>query len=399
MASSRLAVAVACQLGVLGAFAAAIYASQHGLYGNLLLASLVGIGIGSAAIQKAAAPCEPSLDRVASSAEGDNALLRALLDQAPTPLLAVEEEGRIRVLNRAARRLFATDSLVLPPPLELLSSEASRFRRAGRGYRIDRATAQGLGPPHKILALTDIEAEERTAEARATRDLLQVLSHEVMNALAPISSLADSARVALDDKSPDIGSLRDVIATLARRADGLQRFTEAYRAMARLPEPAKEWTNLQPLFDDLSRLFQSRWSRRVAFLLDPPPEGPVMVDRDQLTQALWALLQNGAEAAVDNGNATVQLGATIRGELLTVYVIDSGAGGDVTQQDDVFRAFFTTKSGGTGVGLSLVQQIARAHGGEVVLVQSSPTLFELRIPGNGVYVQDLGSSKELPMEL
>jgi signal transduction histidine kinase len=110
-----------------------------------------------------------------------------------------------------------------------------------------------------LAALIDVEQEERVAEARVTAELVEVLGHELLNGLAPIASLSESALDVLNGAHDDPELLREILGVLARRADGLQRFAEAYRTLARLPEPIRRPVSVREMADDLARLFASRW--------------------------------------------------------------------------------------------------------------------------------------------
>ncbi len=286
------------QVLLFGCGAAAVSAWSGGFYACLVLVLLLGLWLATLALLHAMPPRPlPEVKEVRADSGADRAVLRAVLEQAPTPLLTIEGSGRVRALNRAARTLFAIEDILIDVP-DALRDGAARLHYAGRAYRIDRIEAHGAGAARTILALVDIESEERIAEARATRELLQVLSHEVMNALTPIASLAESALATLDDTPPPVGRLREMIGTLSRRAGGLLHFTQAYRQLARLPEPVVAPTSLSLMFDDLGRMFEAHWAGRVALITDPLPDMTAEIDRDQISQALWALLQNGAEAAL-----------------------------------------------------------------------------------------------------
>lgn len=363
---------VAC--GVAGAIA-----WRGGLWGSLTGAALSALWLcvlnGWGLLRARPAPAMP--EAAVAEAEGDGAALRLLLDAAPTPLLAID--GRVaRALNRAARRLFTTDDRILPVPAALADPGASHLRHEGRGWRIDRVAVPG---GHVVAALIDFEQEERAAEARATAELIEVLGHELLNGLAPIVSLAESALAAAERPGSDPALLHEILGTLARRADGLQRFTEAYRALARLPAPTPRTVDLREMADDLSRLFAGRWPA-VGLSVAVEGEGARAFDRDHVAQAVWALLQNAAEAATmaQAGEARVRLriGADAAGT--TIDVEDNGPGIAPDQAMRIFRPFHTTKAEGTGVGLSLARQIALAHGGTLTLEPGARTVFRLHLP-------------------
>jgi len=351
---------------------------EHGLWGLLAGAVLVAIWIAAlnwSAIVRPAAPAP--LAEGSRSDEGDAIVLGMLLDAVPTPLLAVEQ-GRARALNRAARTLFATDHIVSPVPPGLLDPSETHLRHEGHGWRIDRVDIAGGGPARSMIAMINIEQEERTAEARATAELMQVLGHELLNGFAPIVSLAESGLAALDKAGDDPALLGEILGTLARRVEGLQRFTAAYRTLARLPEPSCRAVPMRELVDDLARLFAVRWPG-VRLTADAPGDLVWLLDRDQVSQALWALLQNAAEAVSAKGTdrGHVRLAVRRLDAELVIEVRDNGGGVPPDVADRIFRPFHTTKPDGTGIGLSLARQIAHAHGGTLTLCPGVETMFRI----------------------
>lgn len=356
--------ATAFAYGVWGLFTGAV----------LVAAWLLALGWWATALDGLA----PHTVRSADGTE-EASVLRVLLDSAPTPLLSVDA-GAVRALNRAARTMFATDDRVLPLPAALLDRGATHLRHEGCSWRIDRVDVAGAG--RMVVALIDIEQEERTAEARANAELIQVLGHELLNGLAPIVSLAESGLAAVAMRDPHSALLPEILGTLARRAEGLQRFTEVYRTLARLPEPTLRPVSVAALVEDLVRSFESRWPA-VTLEVAVAEDLTVILDHDQISQALWAILQNAAEAAaLGNGALRVSLTAQRDGTGAILEVSDSGPGIQPSDAHRIFRPFHTTKPDGTGIGLSLARQIAHAHGGMLLLLQSRPTTFVIRLPAN-----------------
>lgn len=165
--------------------------------------------------------------------------------------------------------------------------------------------------------------------------------------------------------------LREIVGTLARRAEGRQRFTEAYRALAPLPAPMRAAVRLRAMADDLARLFAGRWpaaTLTVAVADDPCRT----LDRDQLEQAIWAPLRNAAEAAAPGTDACVALRMHVTGAGLAIDVEDDGPAVPPYVALD-----------GTGVGLSLARRIALPHGGTLTLRSGPPTAFRFTLPGAG----------------
>ncbi|KZE13248.1 sensor histidine kinase [Sphingomonas hankookensis] len=348
--------------------AAALAAAQAGMWGTLLGAGGVvawALALGCwVAARRGGAPAP------APAARSDGPIA-ALLDQVPVPLLRIEGEG-VRAINRAARALFVADDRIPAPPGALTDPAQRHLRHAGRRWRIDAVT---LGEAHRLAALIDVDAEEHAAQERAQDEMIDILGHELLNGLSPIVSLADSAVTAAAQGDAMLG---DILATLARRAEGLEGFTRAYRALARLPDPVVAPVALDELADDLARLFRGRFGETVT--LTVRADGTATLDRGQVVQAVWALLQNGAEAAL-TAPALPRVTLSITGGArLTIEVADSGTGIAAADRARIFRPFHTDKAGGSGIGLTLARRIARAHGGELVLLDTGETRFRLTVP-------------------
>ncbi len=374
MGSRRGWSAIGAGFGLIACGIAGSIAWRGSLWGLLTGAVLVSVWLGALNWWAVVRP-RGVAPAAATRADADAMVLRVLLDAAPTPLLGIDG-STARALNRAARRLFATDDHVLPLATELVDHATTHIRHEGRSWRIDRVVVAGGG---SVAALIDIEQEERVAEARAAADLIQVLGHELLNGLSPIVSLAESGTAAIERPQIDVALLREILGTLARRAEGLQRFTEAYRGLARLPAPTRAPVRLRDMADDLARLFAGRWpAAMVSVAVADDLCWPL--DRDQLDQAIWALLQNAAEAALPATHARITLRMYVSDAALTIDIEDDGPGVPPEAAARIFRPFRTTKPDGTGIGLSLARQIALAHGGTLTLRAGSPTLFRLALP-------------------
>ena len=252
MASRRVWISLAAQIAVFGGGALAILAWRAGLPANALLFAIAGAAAavwlaGRVANPDAARGPEPEPPIENLERERARRTLQAFLDQAPTPLVTWRPGETPTAVNRAARRLFRTDDVLTGPDADLVAAAlegAADARRTvrltsdgvARTYAISVTDVVGAGGALRLAALTDIEAEIQAAEAAALRELLQVLSHELMNSLTPLASLAQSAAEALADEDPaDLPVVRQSVEVIARRADGLHRFVEAYRRLARLP--------------------------------------------------------------------------------------------------------------------------------------------------------------------
>jgi signal transduction histidine kinase len=369
--------AAALGAGLLASAFVATYAWHTGRWGLLTGALLTGVWALALAWWNAALiPSRPPEGE--NDAEDENAAVhRLLLDAAPTPLLALDRDTA-RVLNRAARAIFGTDDRIVPVPAALLDPTAPTLHHEGRHWRIDRVEASsGM----TVAALIDIEREELAAEARASADLIEVLGHELLNGLSPIVSLAESAQTAAAQEPVDTALLAEILGPLARRAEGLQRFATDYRALARLPEPVLAPVSLDQFAQDMARLFAQRWPL-VTLTLEIADACEWMMDHDQMHQAVWALLNNAAEATSTTEEPRVALSMTREHNRLAIAVADNGSGVQPESAGLIFRPFHTTKPEGSGIGLSLARQIAHGHGGSLELTGANPTVFRISLPRN-----------------
>jgi nitrogen fixation/metabolism regulation signal transduction histidine kinase len=391
MVSKRLIARLAAQAVVFAGGALAFTAWRAGLPANALLAALVGAGAATWVLtrddaRRAPAAPAPEADTVRLDQERGRRTLQAFLDQAPTPLVTRTPDGTLTAVNRAARRLFHTDGVLadaagaLGEAVAQASPETRKTVRLAAGglprtYALSVADVTGAGGALRLAALTDIQAELQAAEAAALKALLQVLSHEIMNTLTPLASLAQSATDLLEDDGPDSLQLaRESVAVIARRADGLHRFVEAYRQLARLPEPRPRMVSLTAIIEEAARLFASRWSD-VHLVVEPPrPDVVIRLDPDLTAQALLNLLANAAEAALAGEAAppSVRLGGRPSGEGCAITVEDSGRGVDAEVRAAIFQPFFTTRAEGSGIGLSLARQAIVSQGGQLILAPAEP---------------------------
>jgi signal transduction histidine kinase len=362
--------------------AAFTLALQAGMWGAATLASLAGLAMLSylawqgAYLPIAARPPAGAIPGQ-SPPETDTLAHRLLLDATPTPLVALYHD-HARALNRAARQMFGTDARILPVPSSLADQTATHLRHEGRRWRIDRVRIEGEAMLFALVALVDVESEANLAEARASAELIEVLGHELLNGLAAIVSLAQSAQDAARIQPIDEDLLQEILGPLVRRANGLERFSQAYRELARLPPPQMgEWDTAE-LARELQQTFAGKWPS-VELTLQTDQAQLWRCDRDQIVQALWALLNNAAEAASEGPDPHVGLTCRVDANRLIFEVSDSGKGVAPESAAHIFRLFHTTRPQGSGVGLSLARQIAQSHGGTVEITGAKPTTFSLTL--------------------
>jgi two-component system, NtrC family, nitrogen regulation sensor histidine kinase NtrY len=324
--------------------------------------------------------------------------LEALIEHVPVALLSVHDDGRIELLNSAARRLLNASSRSSVAALDAYGAafqrDVAQSRAGGRSltrtsldgverHLILSTTQIALGDhSERIVSLQDIQSELDASELAAWQDMVRVLSHEILNSLTPISSLARTAGEIVSDlagresardrdaaDADSIADLRDAVQTLARRSDGLLRFVTSYRQLTHLPPPALHSLLLRDYFRRLERLVGAAWaSRGVTLHVREPTEGlALLADESLLDQAMINVLQNAADAAAsasDEPQVWLTSGVSERGRAV-IEIADNGPGFSHDIADKIFLPFFTTKPDGSGIGLALARQIMLIHKGAI----------------------------------
>jgi nitrogen fixation/metabolism regulation signal transduction histidine kinase len=224
------------------------------------------------------------------------------------------------------------------------------------------------GVPHTLFVLSDVSAALREEERIAWERLIRVLGHEINNSLTPIKSIAGSLRGRLATLGVVPSERVDFergLEVIENRSESLNRFLQAYRQLMGLPSPKLSAVSLAALVERVAQL-----ERRVTVTVTPAADVVLQVDRDHIEQALINLVRNAADAAlspdaIGGGAPCVEISWQIAGAEVIIVVLDNGPG--LTNAANLFVPFYTTKPGGTGIGLVLAQQIAQAHRGSVQL--------------------------------
>ena len=320
-----------------------------------------------------------------------NRFFEAVLDDAPTALLIIDAQGRVELGNKAARRLLMKHSGVRiedfaaygePFARGLGDSSIGRARlvplevdSVAQTVMMSAAVVHRLGGLVRVVAVQPIQSELNAIEIAAQSDLIRVLTHEIMNSMTPVTSLAHTAAalVAKADKdgSRDVSDARAAVETLAKRADGVMHFVETYRQISRSPKIRSREFAVAPWASEVAAMFRaSEIPNILSFDMSVDPEDLVIdADPDLLFQVLINLLRNAAEAAVGHSDepAIALAFSLTRGGRTSIEVTDNGPGVPESLRQDVFLPFFTTKAKGTGIGLSLARQIVLAHQGSISL--------------------------------
>jgi len=301
-------------------------------------------------------------------------LLGKILDEIELPVLAFRDDGALTLSNPAARRLIGltlhdgvdAEALGLRFLLEdeldasvrlVMPGGSGRFLVRRRHFRLD-------GVPHRLLVLAEVGSVLSSERNEAWQGLVRVMSHEINNSLSPIKSMADTwrTRIARADSNLDTAALADSLDLIARRAGSLSRFVGLYAGLAKLPQPDREAVDIDRLTAKVAAL-ETR--------LPVERDGPACrfsADADQLEQALINLVRNAVEAGAERDDPRVLVSWRVRAEELEIEVIDNGPG--PPDSANLYVPFFTTKPGGSGIGLALVRRIAELHGGGLELLNA-----------------------------
>jgi nitrogen fixation/metabolism regulation signal transduction histidine kinase len=317
--------------------------------------------------------------------------LSAVVDDSPNALLTLDEEGRVEMLNKAARELFARQPVNRLADLEALGPEIAAAAKLPPGTRkVTRLVLDGvpqkaifasaqvarLDQPVTIWSILPVQSELGALEVAAQADLVRVLTHEIMNSLTPVTSLARTGAemvAAAEQTGGDLADARIATETVARRAEGILRFVESYREFAQTPDVHRRSFKAKPWGEEILRLaLTGAGDRQIESRLEVEPPGlTVNADPELLAQAVLNLLRNAVRATADVAAAIVALTiARDAGGRWRVEVRDNGPGIPGDRREDIFLPFYTTHKGGSGVGLSFARQVALAHGGSIVALDA-----------------------------
>ena len=340
------------------------------------------------------------LTRLQSARNQQEATLRhvkAVVEHVPVPLISITSNSKVTLWNNSARRLFGTHAITtledfdqFHPDFANQLATLSPGERAlmtitidGIQHQLSIAATQIIIAQQKeqLISLQDIQSELDAAQLEAWQDLVRVLTHEIMNSITPVASLAKTTVDLVDDvtlqlaEQPDLveelSDVRAAVNTVARRSDGLMKFVTSYRRLTRLPPPNKKTLSITAIFSDVERLACQSWQKAgIEYQFIVFPESLTLdADREMIEQVLINLLQNAEHATEGLDKRVIKISGLLnqRGRVL-IEVSDNGLGIEEDTAEKIFVPFFTTKREGSGVGLALTRQVMLSHGGYVSLI-------------------------------
>jgi len=346
------------------------------------------------------------IQQVRSNQEAELNQIKAIIEHVPVPLLSINQDGKVTLWNNSVRRLFGSNSVShiddmgkfnkdFPKKIQgILAGEKTLVNITidDMEHKLIISATEVITASHRetLLSMQDIQSELAIAQLQAWQDLVSVLTHEIMNSITPVASLAKTAvdlvedvqektqqlPVVNDESSEELAEelaeeLEDVLGavkTVARRSDGLMQFVTSYRRLTRLPSPTKKSVQVATLFDHVETLTKQDWQEKgIELTCKITPQAlDIFVDVDMVEQILINLLQNAVQALSHTSSAKIAVSAflNLRGHVI-IEVADNGNGIDPDNIQQIFVPFFTTKKEGSGVGLALTRQVMLAHNGKV----------------------------------
>jgi signal transduction histidine kinase len=335
--------------------------------------------------------------------------LQQVVQHLGVALITYQTDGEVEVMNTAARRLLRTGPIRHVEALKRVSDDLAKAlhtldsgeqamvrveeedRTLQLSVRVSRFQLQG--EPHALASIQDLRNELEQKEMEAWQELTSVLTHEIMNSVAPISSLASTASRRLR-ASGDNGSIsadqatdaREAVDTIERRSESLINFVDAYRSFTDIPSPEFEVIDVQDILNNVQRLLRAQIEEQdldVTVEVDPPDltltADPNLLDQLLINLALNALQALEEDSDTDQGRIEFRASVDRRSRPV-IQVEDNGPGIPPDVQEKIFVPFFTTKEDGSGIGLSLSRQIMRLHSGQLSVrsTKGEGTVFTLR---------------------
>lgn len=369
-----------------------------------------GLGSSYDGLKKAFSEVIQAFRKTRTEKEEHYRYLQTVVQHVGIGLIAFQPSGDVELINTAAKRLLNIGSLKNIKSLESFSKplvdtlfslkprERALVKIEGQNELLHLALYSTRfrlrGQDFSLVSIQNIHSELEEREIDAWQKLIRVLTHEIMNSITPISSLAstinelikESCQMRFPEKKIDPETLNDIheaAQTIQRRSQGLLHFVDAYRSLTLIQKPSFQIFSLKELFGRVEKLLQTNLKEKdIRFEAKIDPRSlELSADPELIEQVLINLLLNALHSLGKQENARICLYAHLDGRgRINIQVKDNGPGIPEENMEKIFIPFYSTKEGGTGIGLSLSRQIMRLHRGSIT-AHSKPgkeTVFTLR---------------------
>jgi len=308
--------------------------------------------------------------------------LETVIRHVPVPFIAARADGSLVLVNNPARRLTGLSAFTHLDQLSDLDPELpnmmrkidagsrqllqTRLRGIPAELRVSVSEIRISGDVDRLYSIENLSGELTAREASAWRNLIRVLTHEIMNTLTPVTSLAKTAAGLLQE-SDATEDVRSAVQTIARRSEGLVDFVLRYRELMKVPQPVIASVNVKSALNELVTLMSTELQRVDVHIEVVPSSLLVSADSALLDQILVNLVRNALDAMTETSTPRLELQGKMDFGRTMIRVTDNGPGMDEETLSHIFVPFYTTKREGSGIGLSLSRQIMSAHNGEIVV--------------------------------
>jgi two-component system nitrogen regulation sensor histidine kinase NtrY len=328
--------------------------------------------------------------------------LQTVMQHVGVGLISYSENGKVEFINKAAKKLLNINYLQTIYKLDELSE--GFYKKIAKLRPGNNITIKIVGEneiiqlliyttefkmreqKYTLVALQNIQSELEDNEMEAWQKLIRVLTHEIMNSIAPISSLAGTVNNMISNgalnNEDGLDDVKNAIATIQKRSDGLINFVQNYRNLTKVPKPNFGIVRIAEIFNRVENLMLQQFEENdisLSFSVEPDTL-EITADQELIEQVLINILLNAKHALKNSKEAQVVIISYTdeRGKIV-IRIIDNGPGISKEAQEKIFIPFFTTKQDGSGIGLSLSRQIMRSHGGNIRVnsVVGDGTVFTL----------------------
>lgn len=335
--------------------------------------------------------------------EVQHRFLEMVIEHIRVGILCIDEAGKIYLINNAFRvlvgkRLYQKLTLDTLPSgfvdkiVKLKSGEGKSIDYSDevstKVFSVYASSFRLKRTEYKLISVQDITSELNVKEQESYLKLMRVLTHEIMNSMAPIVSLSDTLYRMAEKTSKNsidenvVKSLATGLDAIRIRSKNLHQFTEAYRQLARIPNPALEKTDIRIVLENVLRLLEPDLNRGRIKTQQQIASREIYLDKNLMEQAFLNLLKNAVEAVSEPQAAVITVAGTPLNHGYQIEITDNGSGISTEDVDRIFVPFFTTKKNGTGIGLAIVRQIIQLHRGEITVasVPNERTTFTILLP-------------------
>ncbi|MBL7863966.1 MAG: ATP-binding protein [Cyclobacteriaceae bacterium] len=327
--------------------------------------------------------------------DSDYQFFRNIVQHVGIGLLTFKKDGVVQIINSAARKLLRVgqiqnisqlndNSPTLVEAFQKLKTGGRELIRLKIGDDAVQLSVFAIeltlrGEEIKLISMSNIQSELEEKEMEAWQNLVRVLTHEIMNSVTPISSLAVTVEEELhkqlqtNNAGLEKSELEDMhlsLQTISRRSEGLIRFVKEFRSLTQVPQPRLGEIAIQPMLEEMAMLHKKELSDRGITLTTStePPQLTALADKNMIEQVLINLIKNAIQAFDEQTEKRIELIANISDKGRPVIAVrDNGQGIDPEALEKIFIPFFSTKKSGSGIGLSLSRQIMRVHEGRITV--------------------------------